>query len=103
MKNTQSGEPASGTFFGPYEKTEEPYIRIATGDFQLLKKEEGVFQAAFTILNTLSHEIQHYYQWLDDEEFDEEIAINGAAELTEEYITFFVEGFLKDKFPQCFR
>lgn len=65
---------------------EEPYIKVATGDFTKGKQEYGVFQMLFNTLNTLSHEIQHYYQWLDDELFDEEEAEYGAEELTYDFI-----------------
>ncbi|EUJ21569.1 hypothetical protein [Listeria aquatica] len=51
----------------------------------------------FNTLNTLSHEIQHYYQWLDDELFDEEEAEYGAEELTYEYLSFYKENFFKKK------
>ena len=37
-------------------------------------------------LNSISHELQHYYQWVEDLEFDEEEAEEGAFELTIEYL-----------------
>lgn len=86
-------EHASALFFAPFDKNEEPYIRVATGDFYDLEKEQGRRNAILTTLNSLSHELQHYYQWIDGEEFlkeDEELledeAVEGAKELTWEYI-----------------
>ncbi|EUJ33791.1 hypothetical protein MFLO_01125 [Listeria floridensis FSL S10-1187] len=96
-----NGNLVSGTFFAPFEKREEPYIKVATGDFIKGKQKYGVFQMLFNTLNTLSHEIQHYYQWLDDEELDEEEAEYGAEELTQEYLSFYKENFLKERFSNC--
>ncbi|EGC0090973.1 hypothetical protein H8U17_002016 [Listeria monocytogenes] len=76
----------SASFFAPFCKKDEPYIRIATGDYEELVAEFGREGAIFTTLNSLSHELQHYYQWLDDEEYNEGVVIEGAIELTTEYI-----------------
>ncbi|EFR85749.1 conserved hypothetical protein, partial [Listeria monocytogenes FSL F2-208] len=76
----------SASFFAPFCKKDEPYIRIATGDYEELVAEFGREGAIFTTLNSLSHELQHYYQWLDDEEYNEDVVIEGAIELTTEYI-----------------
>ncbi|GAC41990.1 hypothetical protein [Paenibacillus popilliae] len=43
-------------------------------------------------LQSLAHELQHYYQWLDDDEFLEDEAEEGAGELIREY--------LEDKFEE---
>ncbi|WP_163655428.1 hypothetical protein [Listeria sp. PSOL-1] len=102
IKIDQDGYETSGSFFAPFDKQQEPYIKIATGDFLIMKVKEGVFQTLFSMLNTLSHEIQHYYQWLDDENLDEQTAEMGAEELTQEYLDFFVEEFLTKRFGKCF-
>lgn len=95
---TKNKEQVSATFFAPFNKLDEPYIKIAAGDFDKLKKEMGVFQAVFNTLNSLSHELQHYYQWIDNEELDETEALEGAEELTYEYLDFYKEEFLSNRF-----
>jgi hypothetical protein len=79
-------EHATASFFAPFDKNEEPYIRVATGDFYDLEKKHGRKNAILTTLNSLSHELQHYYQWIDDDELLEDEAVEGAEELTWEYI-----------------
>ncbi|MED4002555.1 hypothetical protein [Priestia aryabhattai] len=71
----------SATFFAPYDKQEEPYIRIATGDYMELLHELGKDDALASILNSIAHELGHYYQWIDDDELEEE-----SAEGTADYI-----------------
>ena len=67
-------EMVSATFLGPYDKNEEPFIRVATGDYEELVMERGEGSAIFAILNCMAHEIIHYHQWLKDPDFDEEQA-----------------------------
>ncbi|GAC42152.1 hypothetical protein [Paenibacillus popilliae] len=81
-----SKEQAAASFFAPYNKQDEPYIRVATGDFFDLEKEHGRRDAILMILHSLAHELQHYYQWLDDDEFLEDEAEDGADEIIQEYI-----------------
>lgn len=72
-----NSEEVSALFFAPFCKEEEPYIRIATGNYEELVEEFGEEGAVFSTLNSLSHELQHYYQWIDDAELDEDIAVEG--------------------------
>ena len=81
-----SREKVSATFFAPFDKKETGIIKVATGDFNGLLKEEGKINALNMTLNSISHELQHYYQWVEDLEFDEEEAEEGAFELTIEYL-----------------
>ncbi|WP_338789643.1 hypothetical protein V8Z81_27225 (plasmid) [Priestia megaterium] len=81
IKNKFTKELVSATFFAPYDKQEEPYIRIATGDYMELLHELGKDDALASILNSIAHELGHYYQWIDDEELEEE-----SAEDTADYI-----------------
>ncbi|MBG9810080.1 hypothetical protein ABD68_00100 [Bacillus endophyticus] len=81
IKNTFTKELVSATFFAPYDKEQEPYIRIATGDYMELVQELGQDDALASILNSIAHELGHYYQWIDDEELEEE-----SAEDTADYI-----------------
>ena len=54
-----------GTFFEPLQHTIEPYIRIATGDYEELKEEIGRDQALASILTVIAHELTHYFQWIN--------------------------------------
>lgn len=62
----KNGEMVCGTFFRPADRNEEPYIRIATGDYIELLEKRGKDNALAAILYTLIHELTHYFQWLND-------------------------------------
>lgn len=71
FKNSKSikaldGELVNGTFWRPFNKFEEPYARVATGDYyeDLLKR--GKDNALATILITTAHELTHYFQWINN-------------------------------------
>ena len=64
-----------GDFFGPIDLHEEPYIRIAVGDYEDLLRErfhgdiqEGKDNALAAILCSIAHELSHYFQWIKDQE-----------------------------------
>ena len=78
-------ETASASFFAPFDKTVEPYIRIATGDYEELVIQRGEIDAKWAILGSMAHEIIHYQQWLEDKEMDEKEAENGSEELLDSY------------------
>lgn len=61
---TFDGRLVTASFFAPFDRTEEPYIRIATGDYPVLKKQRGRDNAIAAILCSLAHEIIHYEQWV---------------------------------------
>lgn len=60
------GELVYGTFLGPYDKLEQPYIRVATGDFLDLQDSWGKDDALASYLFSIAHELSHYYQWIND-------------------------------------
>lgn len=62
---TMDGEGAVGTFFEPFAYSDEPYIRIATGDYEALKAKRGKDNALASILDSIAHELTHYYQWIN--------------------------------------
>lgn len=66
------GQMASAAFWGPYDKSQEPYIRIAVGDYQELLAERGKDNALAANLGAIAHELSHYYQWIKDYNFDVE-------------------------------
>jgi hypothetical protein len=85
IKNITTKELVSATFFAPYEKNVEPYIRIATGDYKELVKQRGREDALFAILESIAHEVIHYQQWLEDRPIDEEEAEQKGVELVQRY------------------
>jgi hypothetical protein len=52
-----------GVFFGPYDRTQVPFISLATGDYRDLRRTLGRDDALASLLFTLCHELQHYDQW----------------------------------------
>jgi predicted ATPase len=78
-------ELVSATFFAPFDKREEPYIRIATGDYRELLEENGQDDALAAILGSIAHEMGHYYQWIDDLDLDEEGAENNREYMLDLY------------------
>jgi len=62
---TKDGENVVGSFFEPFSYLDEPYIRIATGDYEELATTLGKDNALATILLSLAHELTHYYQWIN--------------------------------------
>ncbi|MCM3729789.1 hypothetical protein M3226_30110 [Neobacillus cucumis] len=85
IKNKFSKELVSATFFAPFDKSEEPYIRVATGDYLELVEEIGQDNALASILGSVAHELGHYYQWVDDLELDEEGAENNKEYMLDLY------------------
>lgn len=69
FQNTQAiicrdGSTAAASFFGPFHLSEEPYIRIAVGDYEQQLAERGKDNALADILHSIAHELTHYYQWI---------------------------------------
>ena len=60
------GEMASATCLIPESKQMEPYIRIATGDYYTLREDVGQDNALAAILSSMTHELTHYFQWVND-------------------------------------
>ena len=63
---THDGDRVVGSFFEPFSYLDEPYIRIATGDYEELKSDLGNDNALASILLSLAHELTHYYQWINN-------------------------------------
>lgn len=62
----RDGDMVSAVFFGPYNKCVEPYISIAAGDYFDLLKKMNKDRALSAILHSVSHELTHYFQWIND-------------------------------------
>lgn len=63
---TKDGDCVVGSFFEPFSYLDEPYVRIATGDYDELTNVWGKDNALASILLTLAHELTHYYQWINN-------------------------------------
>ncbi len=62
---TMDDDWAYGTFFAPDDRINEPYIRIAVGDYETLKHKWDRDSALCTIVTCISHELTHYFQWIN--------------------------------------
>lgn len=62
---TIDGDSVVGSFFEPDNYCTEPYIRIATGDYMELLTSYGRDDAMASILLSISHELTHYFQWIN--------------------------------------
>jgi len=79
---TSEGEEASASFFAPFSPTDEPYIRIATGDYPELRRNRGRDNALASFIVSMSHEVVHYQQWLWTGEVSERgVAVAASAML----------------------
>lgn len=58
------GHEISATFFEPFKRDEEPYIRVATGDYRDFDHVKDRDDELATILCSISHELVHYFQWI---------------------------------------
>lgn len=67
-----TGEKGSALFFGPYDKSLEPYIKVSVGDYQDSLEEVGKDNALAGVLCSITHELSHYYQWIKGYDFDTE-------------------------------
>jgi hypothetical protein len=83
------GDTAYGTFLGPDDRHVEPYIRIATGDYADMVTKYGQDNALVGILQTIAHELTHYFQWLSDlrltQKGEERQAISYANKIMDAY------------------
>lgn len=61
---TPLGEVGSAFFWAPFDKTNEPYISVSTGDYCKLMEIGGKDGALASILHSIAHELSHYFQWL---------------------------------------
>ena len=79
---TMHGRKVCASFFAPWDRKEEPYIRMATGDYPAMKKERGRDNALASIINSLSHEVVHYQQWVETGEIWERgVGVKATAML----------------------
>ncbi len=89
------GERVSASFFAPWSRRVEPFIRIATGEYPQLKKEWGEETALVSHLISLAHEIIHYLQWVETGEIWERGVVSRATAMTRRYRTVTSRDLLK--------
>ncbi|MBP3855301.1 MAG: hypothetical protein IK990_06785 [Ruminiclostridium sp.] len=87
----KDGTQVSATFFGPFDRTLEPYIRIAADDFEEIRAEHDTFSALCGEINSLAHELTHYYQWLNDLGLTEKQEERQAAYFSEKIVYRFID------------
>lgn len=72
--------PASASCFIPWDRAAEPYIRIATGDYNFVRKQWDGDDCILAYLASLSHEVIHYQQWIEhDDMWERGVAVRARA------------------------
>ena len=84
------GDMCCGIFWCmPDDYTINPYIRIATGDYEDMCANRGEEFAIYNILHSLAHELTHYFQYINSLKLTprgmERQANNYANYILEEY------------------
>jgi hypothetical protein len=82
---TVQGETVTASFFAPFDRTVEPYIRIATGDYGEELKARGRDNALASYLCSLAHEVLHYQQWIRGEELSEDGVDEESVAIVDRY------------------
>lgn len=60
------GDMVVSTFFEPASRCDEPYIRLATGDYLEMLSNNCKDNALAAIIGSIAHELTHYFQWIND-------------------------------------
>lgn len=82
---TGTGERVSASFFAPWDRSVEPFIRIATGEYRRLKRRMDRDNALASHVLSLAHEVVHYFQWVTTGEIREQGVPNQAGALLRRY------------------
>ncbi len=85
------GDHVSATFWGPFDRSEDPYIKVSTGDYYDMVKEKGVYNAVCSTISSLAHELTHYYQWLNEFEMSEAPEERQAKYYSEKIVYQYLE------------
>jgi hypothetical protein len=83
---TKKRQLVSASFFAPFNRAEEPYIRVATGDYGACRRKFGRYNALASILGSVAHEIVHYQQWSQGRETREDEAVKGSSKIVRLYL-----------------
>ena len=91
LVRARDGDMVPDLFFWPYNRDEEPYIKIATGDYYDLLKQMEKDDALATILMALLQELTHYFQWLNGLDFSEDSLMAGARKSADRIMDIYSE------------
>lgn len=83
---TRKGQECFALFFEPFGGTEEPFIKIATGDYKQEKAKRGKYSAIAAILCSLAHEVIHYLNWCKQRQSSEKRVSENAKSMTLRYL-----------------
>ena len=82
---TRDGQRTTASFFAPFDRSLEPYIRIATGDYSTLRRECGRNHALAAYLSSLNHELIHYWQWIETGDTWEQGVVTKSRAILRKY------------------
>ena len=83
---TVHGDWCSASFFAPWDRRVEPYIRLATGEYPTLRRRWGRSRAAVSHLISLAHEVLHYEQWVRGRPLSERCLPERASQVVRQYL-----------------
>ena len=89
---SKDGDFCVSVFFRPDSYQEEPYSRIATGDYKELVKKWGIQKAKIAILMPLINDLTHYFQWLNGEK----LTLIGEKRQATVYTNALMEEYMDD-------
>lgn len=81
---TNSDENFLASFFAPYNKDSNPYIRIDIENHKVEGNDSKEFR--HSILISIAHEIVHYMQWIGNISFYEKEAEDKSEQLVEQFL-----------------
>ncbi len=85
---TIENEIVTASFYYPFNKIEYPFVRVATGDYLELKAKLKRDNALASMLCSLSHELVHYWQWLEAGTTTEAGTAKKARKIVSEYSNY---------------
>lgn len=92
--NSITGEKATASIFLPFDKNRLPHMQVSIGNYEDLK-EIDLLSADCNVLESIAHEITHYYQWLKDDagtgNFSERQARYKAKQIVYKYLDYCYE------------
>lgn len=82
---TMHGDRVTASFFAPWQRNVEPFIRVATGDYLALRRQVGRDNALAAFLTSFSHEVVHYQQWIATGGISERGVVRRAGHIVDAY------------------
>ncbi|EAK8386875.1 hypothetical protein CIC46_15170 [Listeria monocytogenes] len=86
IRSVMTAIQVDASFFAPFDQKETGVLRVNVGDYGNILKDNSFKDIINVLLARISRQIQYYYQWVDNSEFNEEIAEYGGRELLREYL-----------------